>query len=71
LSDAISDVPSWTEEDRLEALAQSGLLDTPPEQAFDDIVLLVKTICQVPVALVSLVDSHRQWFKAKVGTDVC
>jgi PAS domain S-box-containing protein len=69
-SQTIADGPHWTEEDRLEALAQSGLLDTPPEQAFDDIVLLVKTICQVPVALVSMVDTHRQWFKAKIGTDV-
>jgi signal transduction histidine kinase/PAS domain-containing protein/ActR/RegA family two-component response regulator len=54
----------------MEALVQSGILDTPPEQAFDDIVLLVKTICRVPVALVSLVDERRQWFKAKIGTDV-
>jgi PAS domain S-box-containing protein len=69
-SNSIANGPDWTEEERLEALAQSGLLDTPPEQAFDDIVMLVKAICRVPVALVSLVDSQRQWFKAKIGTDV-
>jgi signal transduction histidine kinase/PAS domain-containing protein len=62
--------PSWTEQDRLAALADSGMLDTPAEQAFDDIVLLAKSICNTPVALVSLVDRDRQWFKAKIGTDL-
>ncbi|WP_442681171.1 GAF domain-containing protein [Sphingomonas sp. ASY06-1R] len=65
-----SSAARWNEAERLDALIQAGVLDTPPEQAFDDIVLLVKSICQTPVALVSLVDADRQWFKAKVGTDV-
>jgi two-component system, sensor histidine kinase len=45
------------------------VLDTPPEPAFDDIVHLAKSICDVPIALVSLVDRDRQWFKASVGLD--
>ncbi|WP_420384419.1 PAS domain S-box protein [Novosphingobium sp.] len=61
--------PGWTEDERLEALRRYAILDTPPEPEFDDAVALVKTICDVPVALVSLVDAGRQWFKAKVGTD--
>lgn len=61
--------PTWTEADRLEALACYDILDTPPEPAFDDAVGLVKVICQAPIALVSLVDAERQWFKAKVGVD--
>ncbi|WP_240320661.1 GAF domain-containing protein [Sphingomonas crusticola] len=66
----MTDQPSWDEAERLDALIQAGVLDTPPEQAFEDIVLLVKAICQTPVALVSLVDADRQWFKAKTGTTV-
>jgi len=45
------------------------VLDTPPEPSFDDIVHLAKSICQVPIALVSLVDRDRQWFKASVGVE--
>ncbi|MGF1515964.1 MAG: GAF domain-containing protein [Elainellaceae cyanobacterium] len=55
---------------RLEALRQYRVLDTPPEQAYDDITALAAFICNVPVALISLVDSDRQWFKAKVGLEV-
>ena len=55
---------------RLAALAHTGILDTAPEPRFDDLVLLVKEICQVPIALVSLIDSERQWFKARIGVDV-
>ncbi|WP_223796176.1 GAF domain-containing protein [Sphingomonas nostoxanthinifaciens] len=62
--------PPWDESERLEALVQSGILDTEPEQAFEDVVLLAKTICDVPIALVSLVDAERQWFKARIGVDV-
>jgi GAF domain-containing protein len=61
--------PSWTEVARLTALRRYDILDTPPEPEFDDAVALVKTICNVPVALVSLVDGCRQWFKAKIGVD--
>ena len=52
---------------RLEALRKYHLLDTAPEQAFDDIVKLAAYICKTPIAMVSLVDRERQWFKAKVG----
>ncbi|MDF7776563.1 HWE histidine kinase domain-containing protein [Sphingomonas sp. AOB5] len=56
---------------RLDALADLAILDTAPEQGFDDIVELASHICRTPVALVSLVDRDRQWFKAGVGVDMC
>ncbi len=52
---------------RLRALRRSGLLGTPPEEAFDRLVRLVSRVLRVPVALVSLVDADRQFFKAAVG----
>lgn len=52
---------------RLAALRRHDLLDTAPEPAFDDLAALAAQICEVPIALMSLVDEHRQWFKAKVG----
>ena len=52
---------------RVGTLAAYGILDTQPEAAFDDIVLLASRICETPVALVSLVTDERQWFKARVG----
>jgi PAS domain S-box-containing protein len=55
------------EPERLDALRRYGVLDTPPEHAFDDLALLASQICGTPVALVSLVDSERQWFKARVN----
>ncbi|WP_153005237.1 GAF domain-containing protein [Aureimonas ureilytica] len=59
--------PSERERARLAALAAYGILDTPPEEGFDDIVLLARSLCSAPVALVSLVDRDRQWFKARSG----
>ncbi|MBB3900580.1 PAS domain S-box protein [Methylobacterium brachythecii] len=56
---------------RVEALARYGILDTPAEAGFDDIVELAAEICDAPIALVSLVAAHRQWFKARVGLDAC
>ena len=57
------------EASRLRDLHQYQVLDTPPEEAFDDLTALAAQICGTPIALVSLVDAHRQWFKAKVGIE--
>jgi hypothetical protein len=58
------------EQARQRALDALRTLDTPHEQAFDDIVRLARDICGVPIALISLVDRDRQWFKAQEGLDV-
>lgn len=58
------------ENERLAVLERLNILDTGPEQTFDEIVALASQICETPVSLVSLVDANRQWFKAKRGLDV-
>ncbi len=55
---------------RLAALADYRVLDTAPERVFDEITHLVSKVLGTPIALVSLIDEHRQWFKARVGLDV-
>ncbi|MGD0390834.1 MAG: EAL domain-containing protein [Tepidisphaeraceae bacterium] len=55
------------ESERLAALRRCEALDTAPEIAFDDIVLLASRVCEAPMAAISLVDEHRQWFKSRVG----
>ena len=57
------------EHERLQALRRQELLDTPPEAAFDRITRLAAQLFQVPIALVSLVDQDRQWFKSCYGLD--
>jgi len=55
---------------RLAALRQYRILDTEPERAFDDLALLASQICGTPIALITLVDADRQWFKARTGIAV-
>ncbi len=62
--------PAWNEEERLAALKRYTILDTPPEPDFDDLVRLAAQVCQTPVALITLVDERRQWFKAELGLGV-
>lgn len=55
------------EVERLKDLSSYQVLDTLPEPAFDDLTFLASNICHTPIALISLVDDRRQWFKSKVG----
>ena len=55
------------EDERLAALHRYQVLDTAPEQVFDELVFLAGVICATPVALITFVDADRQWFKARLG----
>mgnify|MGYP002620876291 CR=1 FL=1 len=59
------------EQQRLDSLQQLNILDSEPEERFDRLTRLARSFFDVPIALVSLVDSHRQWFKSRQGLDAC
>src|SRR6266704_4656104 len=55
---------------RLKVLWQYDVLDTVPEEVFDDLTELAARICEAPITLITLVDEDRQWFKSKVGVTI-
>jgi signal transduction histidine kinase/CheY-like chemotaxis protein len=63
---SIAPLPA-NESARLAALVDSGVLDTGPEREFDDLTRLASVLCAAPIALVTLVDERRAWFKARLG----
>ncbi len=58
---------TWDQLERLAALERYGILDTPREPQFDDVVRLASDIFEAPIAVVNLIATDRQWFKAEVG----
>lgn len=60
-----------TEQQRINALHKLNILDSEREKEYDDLVELASMICNTPIALISLIDEKRQWFKSSIGLDVC
>lgn len=60
---------NYREEERLQVLKEYNLLDTLPETELDQLTRLASLVCDVPIALISLIDEDRQWFKSNVGLD--
>src|SRR6476619_4876577 len=58
------------EKQRLSVLWQYDVLDTVPEEVFDDLTELAARICEAPIAMITLVDEKRQWFKSKIGVTI-
>jgi GAF domain-containing protein len=56
--------------ERLRTLRSYKILDTKPEERFDDLTQLAALICDAPISLISLIDSDRQWFKSRFGLDM-
>lgn len=71
IPDAATTGPApWKEADRLAALLRYGILDTPPEAAFDNITRVAALVCKAPMAVVNLIADTRQFFKSEVGLGV-
>jgi len=62
--------PSVDENARVDALRRYGILDTPREEAYDDLASLAAQVCGTPVAMIGFLDTDRVWFKSAVGFDV-
>ena len=58
------------EEDRIELIAKLEILDTPLEDSYDEITQIASLICGTPIALITIVDSYRQWLKSRKGLSV-
>ena len=70
LSSDATDQPEKREARRLAELHRLDILDSPAEEAFDRLVRIAAYICGTPISLVTLIDAHRQWFKARLGLDL-